>query len=455
MTIFHYEAILIAASAVVAFACSSSDSANPASGGPVETTPDPPPLEWSPCSGPGLEDLDCATLRVPMDYEHPDGDMIDIALSRAPATDPARRIGVLLLNPGGPGPGRGFNVELRRDMDADFPEVHARFDMVDFDPRGYGASTTYECSDVPSFGTVDWTPDGRRGATGPRTDGERIAAGCEEHGSAHRVPGRVQRRPGMDQIPEASAKRENQLHRVVAWNRALGTAYADLFPNRLRPVYSAARSDRTLDAESSIRERGGWGTGGVRRVRGRPRGASRLRRQVRRGPPGRVFDPSSRTACNHPGRPVYGRSTERKCVRRYVAQLVNVPASGPQLEEFLANVNAGNGDNVGLQVVHGIQGFARLIGPVHCADTPFTDPAAVYSKFFAGAQCGQPALRPRRPAHGLALRPLYGRAPAAPEPPCQRRTADPGHRQPRRQQHSLLVVRAARRRARILRAAHP
>ena len=48
-------------------------------------------------------DLECATLDVPLDYDEPDGDTIEIALARVPATDADERIGSLVFNPGGPG----------------------------------------------------------------------------------------------------------------------------------------------------------------------------------------------------------------------------------------------------------------------------------------------------------------------------------------------------------------
>jgi hypothetical protein len=48
-----------------------------------------------------------ATLNMglPVDYANPDGAKIALRLGRAPALDPAKRKGVLLLLPGGPGAG--------------------------------------------------------------------------------------------------------------------------------------------------------------------------------------------------------------------------------------------------------------------------------------------------------------------------------------------------------------
>ena len=47
--------------------------------------------------------MQCASLRVPLDYRHPGGRTITLALSRVPATaPPGRRQGALLVNPAGP-----------------------------------------------------------------------------------------------------------------------------------------------------------------------------------------------------------------------------------------------------------------------------------------------------------------------------------------------------------------
>src|SRR5687767_1024649 len=51
------------------------------------------------------DDLDQAVLDVPIDYDEPEGDTFGLFLVRRPATDQQRKIGTLLINPGGPGAG--------------------------------------------------------------------------------------------------------------------------------------------------------------------------------------------------------------------------------------------------------------------------------------------------------------------------------------------------------------
>src|SRR4051794_41945031 len=60
--------------------------------------PPVPVLRWSGCGG----GFDCATARVPLDYDNPAGPRISLSLIKLPATDQRHRIGSLLTHPRGP-----------------------------------------------------------------------------------------------------------------------------------------------------------------------------------------------------------------------------------------------------------------------------------------------------------------------------------------------------------------
>lgn len=100
------------------------------------------PLEWSRCSDQMPAELECAQLQVPMDYAAPDGPTITLGVTRVKATDPAKRIGSLVINPGGPG-GRGSDIITAQAMNnwPITPRLHESFDLVGLDPRGVGLST--------------------------------------------------------------------------------------------------------------------------------------------------------------------------------------------------------------------------------------------------------------------------------------------------------------------------
>lgn len=108
-----------------------------------------PALTWSRCGSTPDSRLECAALRVPLDYAHPRGRTIEVAISRLPSADPARRKGILLANPGGPG-GSGLGMpEYVPLLLASQPDAVARYDIIGMDPRFTGRSTPASCGLSP------------------------------------------------------------------------------------------------------------------------------------------------------------------------------------------------------------------------------------------------------------------------------------------------------------------
>lgn len=104
------------------------------------------PLNWTPCNDAVLDGAgaQCAGVVVPLDYNRPDSRTLTVAISRIPATDPARRRGIMLSNPGGPGgPGLSMIADLRDRLT---PDVRARYDLIGMDPRGIGRSDRMSCA---------------------------------------------------------------------------------------------------------------------------------------------------------------------------------------------------------------------------------------------------------------------------------------------------------------------
>ncbi|MEK8174282.1 hypothetical protein NKH77_50630 [Streptomyces sp. M19] len=74
----------------------------------VADEPRTPRVRWDACpedvvAEAAPTELRCATVPVPVDYTDPDGDRIDLMISRLASTHPDKRRGTLMLNPGGPG----------------------------------------------------------------------------------------------------------------------------------------------------------------------------------------------------------------------------------------------------------------------------------------------------------------------------------------------------------------
>jgi pimeloyl-ACP methyl ester carboxylesterase len=112
------------------------------------------PPQWSVSeSDKGIE---VAEIEVPLDYSQPAGRHISLAISRRPATDPARRRGILLSVNGGPGgdagDGRRMPVILGRTPLAEV------YDLIGFDPRGTGESTRLNAETTVPQAPLDSRP---------------------------------------------------------------------------------------------------------------------------------------------------------------------------------------------------------------------------------------------------------------------------------------------------------
>ncbi len=98
-----------------------------------------PKLGWYACYG----YAECATVRVPRDYDRPRGVQVELALLRVKARDQQHKIGSLFVNPGGPG-------ASATDLAYVSPQVFSsaitdRFDVVGVDPRGIASSQNVTC----------------------------------------------------------------------------------------------------------------------------------------------------------------------------------------------------------------------------------------------------------------------------------------------------------------------
>ena len=185
---------------------------------------------------------ECARLRVPLDYDHPRGHQISLNLVRVPATDPERRLGAILVNPGGPGgSGVGFVLGFGPFLGLAYgPEVAERFDLVGFDPRGVAGSTPIRC-----FRTVDEAFGSRPPVAFPLTPEEEalfqqadreLARNCASRPSARRIARHMSTANAardMDVIREGMG--DEQLNFLgLSYGAFLGTTYANLFPDRVR-----------------------------------------------------------------------------------------------------------------------------------------------------------------------------------------------------------------------------
>ncbi|MFJ9061888.1 alpha/beta hydrolase [Streptomyces sp. NPDC102409] len=204
-------------------------------------------LRWRDC---GVEGFQCTTMKAPLDYGKPDGGDARLAVSRKKATGPGKRIGSLLVNPGGPG---GSAVDYLQGYAAiGYPApVRARYDMVAIDPRGVARSEPVECltgKEMDTYTQVDQTPDDRAEVEALNTSFEKFAKGCEKR-SGKILPHVSTTETARDMDILRSLLGDEKLHYVGAsYGTFLGATYADLFPARVGRLVLDGAMDPSLPA---------------------------------------------------------------------------------------------------------------------------------------------------------------------------------------------------------------
>jgi pimeloyl-ACP methyl ester carboxylesterase len=215
-----------------------------------------------PDDGIGFEDCgngwECGTLTVPLDYDDPTGETIEIAVSRLSADDSDERAGILMANPGGPGAGGiSFARGWARLLDDD---IRDRFDVVAFDPRGTGGSAPVDCDDhlVDLFG-VDQSPDSPAEFDTLLQLHEDYATACrEQYGDVLDHLGTRNVARDMDAIRAALG--EQQVNYVgYSYGTRIGSVYAELFPERVRAfVLDGAVDNALTNSEAGLEQAAGF-----------------------------------------------------------------------------------------------------------------------------------------------------------------------------------------------------
>ncbi len=214
-------------------------------------------LTWTDCtddaSGTAFQ---CATVTVPLDYDHPQGKTITVALKKLPSTSPSPR-GSVFLNPGGPG-GSGISlIESQAELykSGDLSEVLATYDVIGFDPRGVGQSTPITCwtpEDVQAIvagqAEVPFSPLTPGSAADIVAQGSREATACEEHTEVPEI---------LDHMDTRSVARDMDVMRALvgdkdlnylghSYGTYLGAVYTELFPDNMGRVVLDSAMDPTM-----------------------------------------------------------------------------------------------------------------------------------------------------------------------------------------------------------------
>jgi pimeloyl-ACP methyl ester carboxylesterase len=202
-------------------------------------------LIWHGCGG-GMQ---CTTLSAPLDWGDPGGDSISLALIRHPAT--GKKLGSLLVNPGGPG-ASGVDFVANSVGNAVDASVAERYDIVGFDPRGVGASSAVDCyGDAALDGYLYGISPGAIGSDGwidaQTKTAKAFIEACKKNTG-----------PLLAHIDTTSVARDLDLERAAlgeskitylgySYGTYLGTIYAGLFPHRVGRMVLDGAEDPWLD----------------------------------------------------------------------------------------------------------------------------------------------------------------------------------------------------------------
>jgi pimeloyl-ACP methyl ester carboxylesterase len=175
---------------------------------------------------------------------------------RLPAADPARRIGALVLNPGGPG---ASGVTFLREVAGAFPaEIRDRFDLVSFDPRGVGLSDPVRCASGPELDRyLALDPDPERPAEVATVVAatRRFVEGCVRRSGLALLAhvGTVDAARDLERLRIALGE-QRLTYLGFSYGTFLGATFANLYPTRVRAFVLDGAIDPALPPEQADRD---------------------------------------------------------------------------------------------------------------------------------------------------------------------------------------------------------
>jgi len=187
-------------------------------------------LRWEACG-----DFQCATALAPLDWDDPTVDEIELALIRQPARE--TKVGSLLVNPGGPG-ASGYDFVADAIDFAVTDALQDRYDIVGFDPRGVGRSSSVSCFDAPEldhliYGVPGGSPGSNQWITAQNEITHAFGQACLANTG-----------PLLANVDTLSAARDLDMLRAAlgedqldylgySYGAYLGTIFAETYPDRV------------------------------------------------------------------------------------------------------------------------------------------------------------------------------------------------------------------------------
>lgn len=190
-------------------------------------------LAWASCG----ERLECAQVRVPLDWAHPRNGTITLPVIRHLASKPAKRIGSLFVNAGG---ATGSVDAVRADGESLDALGDGRFDVVGWALRGTGGSRVVRCFEDDGQRASFWgglpipTTPSQAQRTLPRFADYARRCGMLNGDLLEHVSTTDDARD-LDLLRRLVGDR-TLTYKAVSYGTFLGQTYANLYPDRVRAM---------------------------------------------------------------------------------------------------------------------------------------------------------------------------------------------------------------------------
>lgn len=203
-----------------------------------------------------LPSAQCTTVPVPIDDADPAGPQAQLAVVKIPAS--GERLGVLLMNPGGPGASAVDAVVNLSDSLAG-SAIAEHFDLIGFDPRGVGYSTPeLRCrtdAERDAWRREPMVDYSEAGVAAIEQLNRRLAQLCLDRMGKPFLASVGTASAAQDMDAVRAALGEDQINYLgYSYGTELGTAYLERFGNRVRTMVLDGAIDPTQDPLESLVE---------------------------------------------------------------------------------------------------------------------------------------------------------------------------------------------------------
>ena len=194
--------------------------------------------------------FDCGTLEVPIDWNNPYGEKVQLGMLRHKASKPAQRVGSLIFNPGGPGYSAVPFVESGSELFGQ--DIANRFDIVGLDPRGVGLSSPIRCDPEIYNRRVAYWPSNQTELDALVQKFQALGESClNMTGPLVKHMDSISVAKDMEAIRQGLG--DEKLNYIgLSYGTLIGQTYAELFPQNIRAMAFDGNMDHSTDPISYL-----------------------------------------------------------------------------------------------------------------------------------------------------------------------------------------------------------